>query len=94
MHFIIVCVDPKTSFFVNIRVTHRNHDRVHTNIHHNHIENLKADPQRCDIDDVESSRAHGEGLEQPIKNSEMGWDCFHGWVPDIENFEGGPVYAV
>jgi len=75
-------------------VAHGYYDRVDGDIHHDYVEDLKADTEGRDVDDVEAAGAHGERLEESVEDAVVGGDGFCGWVANVEEFEGGPVDAV
>lgn len=90
----ITRVNAQTAFFVDVAVAHGDHDGVSGDIHHNYIEDLEADAQVGDGDNVEAAGTHGESLEEAVEDAEAGGKVGDGGIVEVEQFEGEPVDAV
>ena len=79
----IIGVDAEAAFFVDVGVAHRYHNGVDGDVHHDHIENQKANPQVGNGDHVESAAANGKGLKETVKGTGAVIKGRHDWVADV-----------
>ena len=81
----IVCIHTQAAFFVHVRVAHRDHHRIDRNVHHQHVENEKADTKVRDGYDVEAPGSHSQCLEETVKSSRPGWETFDRRVANLKS---------
>ena len=58
--------DAEGAFFVDVGVTEGEGDGQGAQIHHVDVETEQGGPELRDVDDVEASASHGEGLEETV----------------------------
>jgi hypothetical protein len=59
----VVGVDAERTFLIDVAVTHRDDDGIYGNVHHDDVEDKKADPKGRNRDDGKASGPDGKSLE-------------------------------
>lgn len=68
----VIGVDAQAALFVDVGVADRDDDWVYADIHHHDVKELQRQPRIGDGDDVEATRANGEGLKEAVKEFNAG----------------------